>query len=932
MKNKLLVLFLLITVFLPSKTYAEITCPVDTYGENAQKSVAGHFEEIDNNCYYIKESNSEKYSGYLVIDDDRYYFSNRDGKLLLDTSGINSLFEGDNTISYESFYELTSGPYRDYDAIYMTHDLANWEKYYGHVSNPTVKCGANRKEYVIDEMKQTIKVATNVNWEGCNITFDDTKAEKINGVERIGIPIMVVVNKMFLITESSSITISPENVLSGLNQDWSLKNGDVINIAKYSKRISETLRSLKQTDLADNQQKYLDSIKSALGEADKYLVTAVSYTTGDQETSFRRFVRTGGNVNSGVYWEDSFVIDKNGNILTDSIVDFKSIDELYIRPIYNEQLTINGGNFTTKTNNTVYKRENGECKKNYYVERNIRVLNSNVTIKNLNHFLDESTPNNNSDGCQNDLNGNIYTGFIDSRYNYNFKLENVLLTRHTITTYNSVINGTYDLNLKWLLNASMINVRTVNNAIDSNNIEYKPQISSTDSIDSIETIYNDIVRYENANGGNGRKENLVIGRTKWSASGINDVKDLLIKNSIGVEANVHENGYNVTVENSILNTIITQGSGTLKINNSIIYDLYNRNYAVQLRADYGGSWEGNIIIKNSKFISDYLENNSLISIVSSEYYYEARTGRKENYGYDLYFPNITVDGLVIKANNNTQNVYVLTINEGYTACGYEETKMKHHFNDSIILNNISVERTNANLNLFSNQFYNPNPSNCNLNGYYCQNRYNNNSNEKTHIKIFDSAAISVNNSNISCVESSEQFVIKHPTSIKVNNNLPNKTNYVKDHDNLDLTGGKISLNYSDGTSELINMTDSNVIASNFDNSKLGANTITLNYFGLTTTFNVNIVEDTNSGNGSTPEYACYVCRSDNSERFWGISAPNNGNCASEYVIDTSINKNECITNPFTGNKGLLIVTLSLLFITILILATFKRTNDINNII
>ena len=58
MKNKLLVLFLLITVFLPSKTYAEITCPVDTYGENAQKSVAGHFEEIDNNCYYIKESNS----------------------------------------------------------------------------------------------------------------------------------------------------------------------------------------------------------------------------------------------------------------------------------------------------------------------------------------------------------------------------------------------------------------------------------------------------------------------------------------------------------------------------------------------------------------------------------------------------------------------------------------------------------------------------------------------------------------------------------------------------------------------------------------------------------------------------------------------------------------------------------------------------------
>ena len=71
-------------------------------------------------------------------------------------------------------------------------------------------------------------------------------------------------------------------------------------------------------------------------------------------------------------------------------------------------------------------------------------------------------------------------------------------------------------------------------------------------------------------------------------------------------------------------------------------------------------------------------------------------------------------------------------------------------------------------------------------------------------------------------------------------NLPNKTNYVQNSEELDVTGGKIRVTYNDGTTEEKNMELSMV--SGFDNSELGPKTITVTYEGKIATFEVTIIE------------------------------------------------------------------------------------------
>ena len=72
--------------------------------------------------------------------------------------------------------------------------------------------------------------------------------------------------------------------------------------------------------------------------------------------------------------------------------------------------------------------------------------------------------------------------------------------------------------------------------------------------------------------------------------------------------------------------------------------------------------------------------------------------------------------------------------------------------------------------------------------------------------------------------------------------LPNKKVYTKDVENLDLTGGSIEVTYTDGSSEIVNLTSSSIKVSGFSNKNSGKTTLTINYFDKTTSFEVEIKE------------------------------------------------------------------------------------------
>ena len=68
---------------------------------------------------------------------------------------------------------------------------------------------------------------------------------------------------------------------------------------------------------------------------------------------------------------------------------------------------------------------------------------------------------------------------------------------------------------------------------------------------------------------------------------------------------------------------------------------------------------------------------------------------------------------------------------------------------------------------------------------------------------------------------------------------PTKTTYLEGKDKLDVTGGKLTLTYNNGTTEVIDLAADMV--SGFDNTKVGKQTLTVTYQGKTTTFEVEII-------------------------------------------------------------------------------------------
>ena len=71
-------------------------------------------------------------------------------------------------------------------------------------------------------------------------------------------------------------------------------------------------------------------------------------------------------------------------------------------------------------------------------------------------------------------------------------------------------------------------------------------------------------------------------------------------------------------------------------------------------------------------------------------------------------------------------------------------------------------------------------------------------------------------------------------------NIPNKTEYIQNYEEIDLTGGTIEITYNDETKEEIEMQKEMI--SGFNNRKTGTQTITVEYKGYKTEFNVVINE------------------------------------------------------------------------------------------
>lgn len=308
------------------------------------------------------------------------------------------------------------------------------------------------------------------------------------------------------------------------------------------------------------------------------------------DSHVRRYIRFGPNRNSGSAQTDAFIVDKNGNVdmAAPIIWDFDQITEITALPIDETRLTITGGRFTTIANAA-------ESRYAYY-SRGIAIRRSNVLVDGLEHRVT-------GEGDQ----GAPYSGFLNIAQCACVTVQNTILTgRRIYQTIGAagvpVSMGSYDISLGRALNVSFVNCSQTNDINDG--------------------------RY-------------------WGIMGSNYCKNLVLDKCTFSRFDAHMGVANASIRNSTLGHqgINAIGSGTFTVENTTVY---GRSF-INLRSDYGSTWQGEFVIRNCVFVPASGRPASP-SLIGGSY------SGQHDFGYTCYMPErITVDRLHINDSNHPEN-------------------------------------------------------------------------------------------------------------------------------------------------------------------------------------------------------------------------------------------------------------------------------------
>lgn len=304
----------------------------------------------------------------------------------------------------------------------------------------------------------------------------------------------------------------------------------------------------------------------------------------------KQYIRFGLNQNNGSSQTDIFVVDQNGKVDMNApiIWNFDEITDITAVPIDEKPLKITGGRFTTIANKA-------ESKYTYY-NRNIAVRRSNVVVEGLEHRITGEGDH-----------GAPYGGFINIGDCAYVTVKNTILTGHkTYSTIGAadkpVSMGTYDLSVNRALNVSFINCSQTNDINDN---------------------------------------------TYWGILGSNFCKNMLYDHCTLSRFDAHQGVANATIRNSTLGHmgINAIGTGLLLVENCTI----RGRSIVNLRPDYGSTWQGELVIRNCNFVPSNGKPISA-SLISGTY------SGQHDFGYTCYMPErITIENLRIDDSQHPDN-------------------------------------------------------------------------------------------------------------------------------------------------------------------------------------------------------------------------------------------------------------------------------------
>jgi hypothetical protein len=347
------------------------------------------------------------------------------------------------------------------------------------------------------------------------------------------------------------------------------------------------------------------------------------------DTTTMQYIRMGANQNNGSAQTDVFLAAKNGDINRETPIlwDYDNITSITALPVDPETLTVSGGRFTTIANQAGSRYT--------YYSRGVNIARSNVVVGGLSHVitgeLDHGAP---------------YTGFITVSNCSGVMVRNCRLSGHRIYTTignakTPVSMGSYDISVNGSANVTFKDCKQINNIHD---------------------------------------------RTLWGIFGSNYSKNITFDNVEFSRFDAHKGVANATIRNSVLGHqgINLIGSGVFLVENTKVCGAS----FINLRTDYGSTWEGEIIIRNCEYIPRNGARADAVLINGGN------SGRHD-FGYACHMPEkITIDGLVINDANPVADYpgpkIFAPFNKDYTSEDYKE-KYSYATTREIVIRNLRIK-------------------------------------------------------------------------------------------------------------------------------------------------------------------------------------------------------------------------------------------------
>lgn len=294
------------------------------------------------------------------------------------------------------------------------------------------------------------------------------------------------------------------------------------------------------------------------------------------------FIRRGLNQNDGAVQKEVFILSKDGKIIGGIDWDYEVITKIEAQPIDTKQLIIRGGIFTNIAN----QMEGGDFS---YWARNIQIRRSNTVVLGVTHRVTGEKEH-----------GHPYGGFLNISKCANITLRNCVIDGRKF--YNKIGNigksvpmGTYGYQASLVVNLLMSNCRM-------------------DDIDDPE---------------------------RWGVSATNFMKNFVVEDCVLSRVDVHTgiSGIYVIRRSTIgCNGINAIGRGQLIVEDSTLHG----GNLIMLRGDYGSTWEGEITIRNSRWIPRSIP-------ASGPVMFGMHNDGKHDFGYPCSMPHtILIDGLTLE--------------------------------------------------------------------------------------------------------------------------------------------------------------------------------------------------------------------------------------------------------------------------------------------